>query len=248
METNINSDINYYISIPLDAEDTIGELRQWPALKVAADENWLWISNIDYAKINAVEVKCIPIKNIFYAKDGKLFPENSKLPVGNIPNLLWTPIERALPVRLPALNNNLFAIQQSISMHILSTDAEQQASIMLASIDALETYLKNAPAFRLEKLLWCMVDDDKALIIGQPFLPIQGDAYWLMNRNILPVGNSFALPILAETILQTIDPNQAHYIWWHANDTYTLVSKSACLPLSRSSFKQTLQQFQLPIL
>jgi hypothetical protein len=63
--------------------------------------------------------------------------------------------------------------------------------------------------------------------------------YWSRNNSLLPAGYDFEFHVLAGTISEMLAPGNAHWIVWDRNGTYRLVDKKMMMPLSVSSFRQT---------
>jgi hypothetical protein len=241
MAENASNNISYYLVINESHKDDLAGIRQWNNLKAAFEAGSIWIKDLDYAQVNSLEVKSIPYKTVFYEKQGKLFPHNSLLPDRNVPALLWTPVERALPVKLPAFNHNYFGIKEKTVMRLISSPQEAEAEGMIIGIEQLEAYLLTAPAVRLQKLSWTLLNNDLVFLFGKPLLPVDAAVYWKRNNFMLPAGQDFELHLLSDTLNALLNPDNDHLIIWDTNNTYSLVEKSDLQPLSLSSFRKTRQ-------
>ena len=87
---------------------------------VGFDDDNVWISNFEQVQIESVLVKAIPNVTLYYSKNSKLFLLNSLLPSCKEPMLLWTPIERALPLKIHSFNHNYFGLDDKLSISIVS--------------------------------------------------------------------------------------------------------------------------------
>ena len=240
MAENASDDLSYFVVVREENRDDLAALRQWGNLKAAFDEKLIWLKDLDYAQVNSTEVKSLPYKTIYYAKGGKLFPLHSALPLRNVPALLWTPIDRALPVKLPAFNHNYFGVHDKIQVKLVPSETEAEAEMMITHTDTLQHYLETAPAVRLQPLSWVLLDIDKALLIGKPLLPVTGEVYWKRGNHLLPAGFDFELFLLSDTVNSMINPESNAFIIWNPGSTYFLAEKSALQPLSLSSFRRTM--------
>lgn len=234
--------VTWYLVVAQQHRDDLANIRQWEQLKVGMDDGRIWVKDFDYAQINSVEVKSIPYKKIFYASEGKLFLQGSRLPDRNIPSLLWTAIERALPIVLPDFNHNYFGVQGEISVSLMPTDKEIEAVAMMTSMDALGQYIANASAVRLQPLVWAILNRDKVMIFGTPLLPIDGHAYWQRDNHIIPAGMDFDLYLLSDALNDSIDKERLHWIVWNTNGTYFLIDKHDLQPLSAGSYRKSMQE------
>lgn len=243
MAENASNDISYYLLLNDTHKSDLAEIRQWNNLKAAFDGGWIWIKDLDYAQVNSVEVKSIPYKTVFYEKQGKLFPQNSLLPDRTVPALLWTPIDRALPVKLPSFNHNYFGVREKIEMCLVPSRTEEEAEAMIIGIDILEHYMTTAPAVRLQNLKWVLLNNDTILLLGKPLLPLTAAVYWKRDNFILPAGYDFELYLLSDALNALLNPDHDQLIIWDINNTYSLIDKKDFQPLSLSSFRKTRQTF-----
>lgn len=247
MAQNAPNDINYFLVIHESKKEDLASVRPWSNLKIAFEEKFIWVKDFDFAQINSLEVKCIPYKTIYYSKQGKLYLLNSLLPDRNIPNLLWTNIDRAITIKLPSFNHNYFGLNENIATRIVACEYEHEAEIMITSITSLQQYIETAPAIRLQKLKWVILNNDKVLIIGKPMLPINGNVYWKKDNAILPTGFNFEFPLLTDVIHSTINPENQFLVIWNTDNTYALIDKDEFEPLSLSSFRLSVNKHPLHI-
>ncbi|MEP1490303.1 MAG: hypothetical protein ABJK28_17925 [Algibacter sp.] len=235
--------ISYYLQIQKKYKDDLGKIRHWCTLKTAFERDCIWVKGFDYAQIHGIEIKSIPYKMLFYEKKGKLYLLNSQLPDRNIPSVLWTPIDRALPIELPVYNHNYFGIDESIKMQLIPSEKEKEVVAMLSTVDMLNRYIEIAPVIRLQKLKWILINNDDVLIIGTPLLPFRGAAFWRQYDFLIPAGYDFDLPILTEILHHKMNPKNDKYLIWNADNTWFSISKEDLEPLTRGAFRMTLNRF-----
>jgi hypothetical protein len=241
MANHAADDITYYLVMERRHENDLAAIRHWENLKVAFDEDRIWIRDFDFAQIHSVEVKSIPYKELFYGKQEKLFPLNSQLPCGKISSsLLWTPILRALPVRIPTLNHNYFGTEERLSVQLVPSAIEREPVAMVLSLRELASYVETAPAIRLQPLSWTVVNRSSALIAGTPFLPVNGPVFWRRGVHLLPAGYDLELFHAEEVIARLADPDGDSWIFWNPDNTCIVIPKDAFTPLSVSSFRSTI--------
>jgi hypothetical protein len=229
--------LKYYLCIDQQRKDDLSRIRTWPNLKVGQEENLFWVKDLEYAQLHSVEVKSLPFKSIFYENNNKLYYLNSRLPERTVPNLLWTPIDRALPANLPSFNHNYFGIHSRVNIQLVPIETEVEGVAMVTSIDILEKYVETAPAVRMQMINWCILDGKKVLLIGKPLLPLPGDIFWHRKTFLLPAGYDLELHILSKLIEVSVNPFNDHWVLWNIDGSYTLVSKDDLVGLSRSSFR-----------
>lgn len=231
----------YYLSLPQQHLELLGSIRNWENVKIAFEDDTVWIKDLDSIQLDSIEIKSIPYKHIFYARENKLFPKDSILPARNIPSLLWSPVNRGIPVELPALNHNYFEIQEKVAFTFIESSKEEPPFAMITSLVALEQYLDTAPAIRIQNLLWVIVGEN-ALLIGSPLLPLQGEVYWRNDSFLIPAGWEMEYPVLAPTMNRLINPNDDHWIVWSADGNYSVIPLQSFASLSLSSFRLSKKQ------
>lgn len=246
MAQNTTNGIVYYLACSLSEKESLGNIRAWSNLKVAYEGDLIWIKDLDYVQINSIEVKSLPSKTLYYAKEGKLYLLNSLLPHCNIPSLLWTPIERALPISIPDFNHNFFGLQERIALRLVPSTIEAKSIAMLTTLQTLEQYITSASAIRLQGLKWTIINANSAFITGQPLLPIDGNVFWQRGNFIIPAGYDFDLSILCDILDNSINPNAKHWVMWQTDNSYTLIPKNTMMPLSLSGFRMSLHHLAAP--
>lgn len=245
MAKDAANDLVYYLVLDEAHKDHLAAIRPWQNLKLAYDQQLIWIRDLSYVQVESAEVKCIPYKTIYYERHGKLCLYNSLLPERHVPPLLWTPIERALPVKLPSFNHNYFGLEEKVTLQLIPSDTEYEAEVMITSVATLKQYLEAAPAIRMGQLTWTLLNSDQVLLAGTPFLPIDGKAYWRKDHFIIPAGFEFELDMLCPGMNELLNPDNDSWILWHTDNSYALIEKDALQALSLGSFRATCHKHHL---
>lgn len=239
MAKDSTNDLTWFLRVEKRYREDLAGIRHLSDLKAGFDENQIWVKDFSYAQINSTEVKSIPFKSIFYAKGGKLFLQNSLLPDRNIPSLLWSPIDRALPLEMPSFNHNFFGIEEKIIMNLLPSEVETEAVGMLTSTEDLHKYLEAAPAIRLKNTNWVILENHRVFLLGKPFLPIKGATFWKRGEFLIPTGFDFDLFSLTDSLNNSINPTGEFWVVWNVDGTYFLISKKAFRGLSLGAFRES---------
>lgn len=239
MAYNSRHALAYFLKIKTQNKADLGAIRHFQNLQVGFEGDDIWIKNWDEIQINALEVKCLVHKEIYYENEGKLYLQGSLLPSGNIPALLWTPILRGVPLELPDANHNFFGISEQLNMRLVATESEREAVGMIVKRDILGDFIETAPAIRLKNLKWALLDSDKAFVLGTPLLPIQGEAFWQNDNFLLPLGYRFDLFALSNILNNRLNPTKSNWLLWQLDNTYLSINKRILVPLSISSFRKT---------
>ncbi len=243
MAEDIANPIAYYLMLANAHKDDLGNIRGWNNLKVAFEDDIIWVSGFDEDQITSIAIKSIPFKSLFYQKGGKLFFLESLLPERTIPSLLWSPIARALPVALPNFNHNFFGVKDKVEMRLVKSEKVYESTAIVTSIAVLEQYINTAPTIRLKKLTWALLDNNEVIVVGKPLLPIRGNAYYKRGSFIIPAGYDFDLELMEKTLSEIINPNEDKWIVWNLDDSYFTIAKEEVQLLTISSFRKTVNRF-----
>ena len=236
-------DVTWLLEIEQQHLDYLGPIRHWSGLELAASQPFYWVGGLTADQLDSPEIKSIPFKNLYFEKDQLLFPRGGLVPVKKLPGpLVWTPLERGLPLDLPSFNHNYFGITEKLKIRLIPSEKEEAPSALLTSIAILRTYILTAPAIRLKPLSWVIVDD-QALILGQPLLPLPGDSYWQQGDVLLPAGLDWEWPALTATLNRELNPDRDRWLLWDRDGSCLAIIKEQCRPLSISSFRLSTKSF-----
>lgn len=240
MAENFPDELNWLLEIEQKHLDNLGQIRHWGNLRIASGPGVYWVKGFTDVQIHSVEVKSIPFKKIFYMKNQQLFPPGHQVPAKKLPSaLLWTPVEKGVPVTVPTLNHNYFGIQQKLSFRIVPSETEQEASAMVIPLAMLGEYIGSAPGIRLKGLAWIILEGGEAFVLGKPMLPLPGTAYWRRGNSWLPTGYDFELPVLFEVIYRELEAGNGGMLLWQKDSTFLAIARDLFRPLTRSSFRES---------
>lgn len=230
----------HLLEIDRNHKKLLASIRNWDSVKIAYTETAIWLKGFSEEQLKSPLLLQIPHLVFYEVKDNLLFPKGSLLPAKKVPSaLLWSSIDRALPVELPSLNHNFFGIQEKIKVAIVKSEKERQATALLTYTGRLKDYVLTAPEVRLKPLQWTLIND-KALVLGTPVLPVNGITFWQKKDHLLPTGYDFEWDVLFETISKKINKNNTAIIVWNTDGTHFLLPKESLVPLSISSLRLTL--------
>lgn len=239
MEKDATNDLIYFLKIRDKEEEFLAPIRKWNDLGLAREKDFIWVRGFNLHQLESKEVQCIPWKMIFWEKDGKLYPFRSLLPHGRTPQLLWTPIQKALPVQVEQFNHNYFGVEEKIDIQLTRAMEEREGRALLVGMNDLQAYLEICSEVRLQNLYWTILGDKDALILGEPLLPLPGSVFWKEGSMYFPLGYNLELPFLAVILREKIEPNPDNYIFWFRSGNYLSIGPEDFKPLSLSSFRKT---------
>lgn len=240
MAEDTSDPLVFFLEIAKTHDAFLGHIRHWDNLKAATDMGVIWIKGFTEHQLNSTILQSIPFIKLYTCKNNLLFPKGSLLPVKKVPNLLWTPIETLLPVTLAGYNHHFFGLPHSIPIKLSTSYEEQQATVILVDVASANHFISNASFIRTQPLKWVLINQQHALIFGEPLLPLNGTAFWQKGNFIFPLGYQLEFPILEKIIEDKIGSNNNVWIWWNTEQSYCVVDKSMLQPLTIASWKQTL--------
>lgn len=237
MENHAANSVTYYLLVDVSQNNAIYSLRQWDNLKIAYDSNNAWIKGFSKDQIHSSELKKIPNAKIFFSDNNKLFPLHSRLPYCTEPALFWSPIHRALPVHLPAVNHNFFGVNKHIQIALKESTVEKNSDAILTNKFTLEKYILNAPKIRLHNLDWIIINHDQVMIFGYPCLPLDGKTYWKYNSFYIPTGYTLQWINAYPFLNKNLNPKDTHWVVFDNDNSFFLIGKNEPTPLSIASFR-----------
>jgi hypothetical protein len=241
METNVASSLSnqYVIKLPFENKDLLGSIRNWKKVSIAYSEKHVWVNGLNDEEIQSKLICSIPGIIRYALKDNRLFLFGSKVPTAKMPSLLWTPIQRAMPLRFPKMNHNYFGNYDDLQIDIVKSDVEHKSDAMTINLDDFERYMSKAPQVRTSNLKWCLLNKKSILIVGYPLLPIPGDVYWTLNDHLIPSGYTFNFENLSSRINGKINPENDQFIFWLKTGNFIPVLKTSLEKLSIGSYRST---------
>jgi len=217
----------------------LNQIRHWHNLKVGKFGDTVWVTGLSEENASSTEVLSIPFISLYKVNDGFIFPLGSNLPEAKEPELLWSPISNVLPIELPPYNFNFFGVRENIQMKLIPSGELQETFATEIDLSVLTKYMEKAPAIRNKNLSWCLIEDDTALILGLPILPLPGKSYWRHGNSLIPGGYVYQYDLLAPVIENKINALKDAWIFWGSPSEYSLMYKDQLVPLNRSSVRLT---------
>lgn len=242
MEGDATTAITFYLKIPSIHKRHLGTIRHWAFLKIGFDNTDTWLKGFTETEIRSVEVKAIMAKELFYEKKGQLFKLDSLLPSASVPSVLWSTIDRGLPLEIAQFNHNYFGIEERVQPRLVRSDREEQTEVLKTTLAELESYLDTASSIRLKSIEWLIVNETEVWLWGTPMLPIRGETFWRQNHCIVPAGYDLQITNLYAAINETINSDNDHWIIFREDGRYFTLRKSHVKPLTLGSFRLTLKQ------
>lgn len=235
------SGIEYWLSLSTAYQKTVYKLRKWSHLKMAIDEHLIWIRGLTKADIESAGILEIPSIKRYYLKETHLIPFGKKLPALIEPNLIWSPIQRALKISLPKENFNYFGINQTYKISLVPSEEMRPVTATIVELKTLENYIHSALHFRLKNLKWTILKKEKAVIIGTPILPIQGQDLYENTCFLLPAGKKLQYSNMAKVYEAALGDSAEYWYLIDEHNSIQKLRKADFNRLSKGSFIKTFE-------
>lgn len=228
MEGDVGNRVEYWLSVDQVHKSSLYDLRNWAHLKIASDEHLIWVRGFTNTEIGSVKVLSIPSAKRYCLQGTKLYLLGHRLPYRVEPSLLWTEIQRGLSLNLPQQNFNYFGLNQAHSISIVPSDKIYTMNVTIVQLDLLCAFVRSAASIRMESLKWTIIDDQQALIIGTPLLPISGEDYYTNGCFIIPGGYKLKYGVMLATYEKSL--------LGHSDCWYIIDEKNEMRKINRSEF------------
>jgi hypothetical protein len=227
----------YWLRLPSKYKEKLAQIRVWKSLRIATDGDDIWVRGIPPSQLHSEEIRSIPFKKIYFQHENALFLLDGNLPEERLKtSLLWSPIDKALPVETPDYNFNYFGIQETIDFRMVPSTVEREAAAQLIPLSVLDVAIPKMPAVRLQHLQWTLIEK-QALLIGSPLLALPGKVFWQSENFLLPTGYDFEYPELRTYFHQNVNPNGEYIIVMQTDGTYFKISKENIQKLTISGYR-----------
>ncbi|MCJ8153677.1 hypothetical protein MKJ01_07855 [Chryseobacterium sp. SSA4.19] len=229
----------FWAELPRKDEDFLGSVRDWKNIRLATDDNVIWLKGFTDEQAASTEIQQLPDLLLYELREGLLFRRNALVPSKKVRTaLLWNPIDKALRLTLPPSNQNFFGIDEHVGIKLKPSEEEQPAIALLCSIADIKEMIVALPKFKLEKLDWIVIND-KALFLGSPVLSFPGKTYWTKDNHLLPAGFDFEFKNLSSVLQKKYNASQDQWLLWSEKGNVLPLNKNDFRKLSVSSFRLT---------
>lgn len=239
MENNAGLRLEYWISVDPLHQKSLFDLRKWSHLKIAYEEDLIWIRGFTNNEISSVKVLKIPSAKKYYIKNTQLYLLGNRLPNMVEPSLLWTDIQRGLTLSLPTQNFNYFGLEQKYSIAIVPTEITYKINVSLVKLEALYAFVKSAAQIRMSPLLWTIIDDTQAMIIGDPLLPMNGEDYYCHGCFIIPGGWKLKYENMLDIYGASLSNSSSYWFVINEKNKIQKIKKSKFVNLNKASVVQS---------
>lgn len=234
-----------YACIPAIYQDYLAAIRHWSHLQVGFEDGFIWLKGFSEGDAAKTEAKSIPYITWYHEEHNYLHLLGKSLPERAIPSILWSPIQRALPLKVDNWNHNFFGIDQKIDWQLVEADEPENAVLLKTAKAQLAQFVESALDFRFQHLQWLVSDEEQCWVLGTPLLPLPGETYWQNGQLFLPSGYALSPKLLANHFAKSLLRSESDFAIFDKYGDFFTVKSTYFKPLTRSSFRQTFQKVAL---
>ena len=239
MAYDAGNDLGYWLSVEKVYKHALFPLRKWDHLKIAQEDDLIWLRGFDQAEIGSARVLGIPTISRYYLRGTQLVPYGKTLPARVEPSLLWTPIQRGLKVSLPAENTHSIGLNQTHRISLQASYVAQKITATIVNRGELGKYLHTAHHVRLQNLRWSALENNQVIIIGTPLLPISGQDLYQNGSFLLPAGWRWEFENMVEIYRNALGESQEYWFLVGREGNISKLRKADFNQLSKGSFMKT---------
>jgi fumarate reductase subunit D len=220
-------------------KDSLGNIRCIADLKVAVDENFIWVRGLYDTGEPEKSIRQLPLQHSYVIDENNLlFTTGGLTPVAILPELKWMPIAAFISIQIPvaALPGK---VEEQVAINIIPSAITKKSMALLTTLQQWKAYAELAPGIRLAQLHFAVSQKNKVLITGTPLPSIPGKEYWQANNILLPCGYDFEIPMAANFINNKLNPQQDGLLIFDKDGTCEKIDFAFLVPAKRSAVRLT---------
>ncbi len=220
-------------------KDALGAVRCMDDLKVATDENNIWLRGLyDNAAVDK-SIQLLPTQHSYYLDENNLlFSPGGLTPVATLPLLEWLPVAAFINIEIPvaALPGQL---DQLATISIVPSAKNKKGDALLTTLEQWKLYATKAPAIRLTPLQFAVSQNSSVLIVGNPLPAIPGKELWMTDNILLPNGYDFEIPLAVSFINEKLNAQKDAVLLFDTDGTYEKIDLAVFAKAKRSAVRLT---------
>jgi hypothetical protein len=224
----------------------LGELRCLAGIEVAEVKADLWLRGKACDDALNTRLASLPSRARYELLDSsQLRKRGARVPSERLPDASWQPLSSWLKVEAPA--SALFAdAPDPISLRLVRSANEQEAELILTSLDLFARFAAQAPLIRLKRLQFAAAADGRVLVWGRPLPPLPGKQYILNQGLAVPVGFAWQPPVSIEVLTRRFVVSGDALVIWNEDNTITRFHPEQFVAATRSAIRATESAIGIP--
>lgn len=230
--------------ISLAQLERLAGLRLFPKVEFARAGELAWLRGAALDEDLERALKKIPgLERFDWVESERLRPVGSRIADRRLPALAWGPLVEALPVALPAPALPGEA-RQKIGVSLARSSAEAEPAALLTTVEAWKAFATTAPAVRLERLRFAVMETGQVLVLGTPLPSARGTQLTASEGILVPAGFSWTPAVDAAVLRQLFELNGEDVALLAEDHTVQVVRAEQMVPASRSATRASLGELR----
>ncbi len=230
-------------------KETLAALRVDNDVSLASTEEALWLRAEAPDSRCLSKIRTLPWTGLFELDEAdKLVPFGHRLPTSVLPSeLRWHRLSDWLvPANITSVMPGTVSEDSHLRLSLMrGTSLGQTANLLMTTMNALHTYVDQAPLTRLLRLRFAASGDGRVAIFGEPLLPVSGQFYHCSDGIALPLGHRLE-PCLSDTALtETLSLAPTEIALFHLDGSFERLRQDDFLQLTRSAVRLTYERFTM---
>ncbi|QDU49251.1 hypothetical protein [Gimesia panareensis] len=234
----------WVLRLPAGQMKSLGSLRLEQDIQASSVEHEIWLRGTKLDENLTRKLRSIPDSKLFHLEqDQQLIPAGKQVPLGYLPKTDWQPVDKWFAVQLgtPAFAGTL---DERVPFQLIRSRQNQPANILLTTLVNLKSLVDFSPQIRLNPLRYAIDNQQRAILCGAPLPPLEGSFYYEQKGIAAAAGWTWSPAVDVEVLQSLFQLKRGDVVLLHADQTRELIRSDRFAPLTRSSVRLTLQQFE----
>lgn len=234
----------WVLRLPAAQFKSLGAIRLEKGIQASASEHEIWLRGNRLDENLTRKLRSIPDAELFHLQpDQQLIPAGRQVPLGYLPETDWQPVTDWYTVQLnpPALAG---MTEERIPFHLVRSQHNLPANVLLTTLVRLKDLVDDSPQLRLNPLQYAVDSTQRAIIFGSPLPAVEGSYFCEQKGVAVEAGWTWTPDIDVEVLQSLFHLNRGDLLILHADQSRELIRADQFTPLTRSSVRLTLQQFE----
>ena len=234
----------WVLRLPAEQLKSLSSLRLEKQIQASALDQEIWLRGSTLDENLTRTLRSIPDSEFFdLQKDAQLIPAGRHVPLGYLPETEWLPLPEWLTVQLqaPALAGKT---EERLSFELVRSQQNLTANVLLTTLVRLKKLVDCDSQIRLKSLLYAVDSQQRTIIRGSPLPSVEGSFFCEQNGIAVAAGWAWSPKVDVDVLQSLFKLNPGDVVLLHADQSRELILADQFTPLTRSSVRWTLQQFE----
>jgi hypothetical protein len=229
--------------LALSQAEAAARLRLVSGLRVLATPPWLWLRGEAFDESLDLQLRSTPgVERFVLGDDDLLTPVGCLVPVDRLPQGTWTLLSQWLTVELP-VSRLAGRSEAQVTLGIVRSTEVREPGLLLTTWDEWHAYGITAPQSRLDRWMFAVSDDRRAIVRGAPPPPLPGVSYVELEGIAVPCGWRWDPPVDAATVRQALGLDANSLAVFQVDGSWERIAAADFVRATRSALRATQDAF-----